>query len=140
MLRFFLITIFLIYPFDAFSQHNNLMVTYAGWSYHTTSNDRNQDNYIWGVKYKTLEVSTMINSFNDRSYVVAQHTKYYWNDWLDFGLRIGGISGYSKEDNAFQLLGITPIVAPTLDMHYEDIGFEASLFTDVFVFSLNFAF
>jgi len=39
---------------------DDVTITYAGWTYHLSSRNRNQDNYIWGVKYKGYEVSTML--------------------------------------------------------------------------------
>lgn len=39
---------------------DHVTITYAGWTYHLSSRNRNQDNYIWGIKYKGYEVSTMI--------------------------------------------------------------------------------
>jgi len=45
------------------SQISDYSITYAGWTYHLGSRNRNQDNYIWGVRYKEFEASTMINSF-----------------------------------------------------------------------------
>jgi len=118
----------------------DITITYAGWTYHLSSRNRNQDNYIWGVKYKGNEVSTMLNSFDNRSYVFSYHKQWHYNDWIDVGYRLGGITGYTKEENRMQLFGITPLLSPTINFHYKGFGFETAIQTDVFIFSLNYTF
>lgn len=126
---------------SSFSQDNNdIAITFAGWTHHLGSNSRNQDNYIYGVRYHRYEVSTMINSFDNRSYIVSYHKKWAVNDFIDIGTRAGFITGYTKDENKFQLLGVTPMLSPTIDFHYKNIGFETALQADVLVFSLNFKF
>ncbi|MGF1777049.1 hypothetical protein [Vibrio nomapromontoriensis] len=115
----------------------NFDLTYAGWTEHLTSTGRNQDNYIVGFRYKQFEAFTLINSFDNRSYIVSYHPQYDWKSWARVGLRLGGISGYSKEDNSVQIGGITPVFAPTITLHYSHFGFETALYTDVLVFSLK---
>ncbi|WP_252733829.1 hypothetical protein [Pseudoalteromonas sp. C2R02] len=119
---------------------DHVTITYAGWTYHLSSRNRNQDNYIWGIKYKGYEVSTMINSFDNRSYVLSYHKQWHYNDWIDVGYRLGGITGYTKEENSVQLFGITPLISPTINFHYKSFGIETAIQTDVFIFSLNYTF
>ncbi len=115
----------------------NVDVTFAGWTEHLTSTGRNQDNYIVGFRYKQFEAFTLLNSFDTRSYIVSYHPQIDWKPWAKVGLRLGGISGYTKEQNRIQVGGITPVFAPTLTLHYKHLGFETALFTDVLVFSLK---
>ncbi|WP_216610786.1 hypothetical protein [Vibrio mediterranei] len=112
-------------------------VTFAGWTEHLTSTGRNQDNYIVGVRYKRWEAFTLLNSFDTRSYILSYHPQFDWTSWAKVGIRLGGITGYTKEQNSVQLGGITPVFAPTLTLHYKHLGFETALFTDVLVFSLK---
>lgn len=94
---------------NSYYDNKGLLITYYGRTYHLSSRNRNEDNNIWGFGYKGFEASTMINSFYDRSYIFSYHKKWVWNTWLEFGLRVGGITGYDKEDNPVQLLGLTPL-------------------------------
>ncbi|SEF82624.1 hypothetical protein [Vibrio hangzhouensis] len=119
------------------SWKGNVDVTFAGWTEHLTSTGRNQDNYIVGFRYRQFEAFTLINSFDSRSYILAFHPQYEWKSWAKVGLRLGGISGYTQDENKIQAGGITPVVAPTLTLHYQHLGFETALFTDVLVFSLK---
>lgn len=114
--------------------------TYSGRTFHLGRRDRNEDNNIWGIRYKELEVSTMINSFDKRSYIFAYHKKFKLTDWADVGFRVGGITGYTKDENRFQLLGVTPVISPTIDFHYKSFGFETSMQTNVLIFTLNYSF
>ncbi|GAM57240.1 hypothetical protein JCM19231_2810 [Vibrio ishigakensis] len=125
---------------NSYYDDKGLLVTYYGRTYHLGSRNRNEDNNIWGFGYKGFEASTMINSFYDRSYIFSYHKKWEWNSWLDFGLRVGGITGYDKEDNPIQLFGITPLLSPTMTVHYKGLGFESSIQTDVLIFNLNYQF
>ncbi len=117
-----------------------IAITYAGSAYHLGSRNRNEDNNIWGVRYKQLEAFTLVNSFEHRSYILAYHKKWEWTKWADIGLRVGGITGYTKEENNIQLLGITPVISPTINFHYKEFGFETSMQTNVLIFSLNYSF
>lgn len=115
-------------------------VTYSGWTYHLGSRNRNEENKIRGIGYKDWEVSTMVNSFNNRSFIGSYHWKWIYNDHVDLGFRIGGITGYTKEENSLQLFGITPLISPTITFHYKGWGFEGAIQTDVLIFSLNYDF
>ncbi|MCJ2376120.1 hypothetical protein LNL84_04660 [Vibrio sp. ZSDZ34] len=115
----------------------NFDITFAGWSEHLTSTGRNQDNYIFGLRYKNLEAFTLHNSFETRSYILAYHAQLDWKSWVKVGVRVGGITGYTKEENAVQAGGVTPLFAPTLTLHYQKLGFETALFTDVIIFSMK---
>jgi hypothetical protein len=115
----------------------NFDITFAGWSEHLTSTGRNQDNYIFGLRYKNLEAFTLQNSFETRSYILAYHAQLDWKSWVKVGVRVGGITGYTKEENAVQAGGVTPLFAPTLTLHYQKLGFETALFTDVIIFSMK---
>jgi len=125
---------------NSYYDNKEIRLTYTGRTFHLGSRNRNENNDIWGVGYKGFEIATMNNSFYDRSYVFSYHKKWYWKDWIDIGLRVGGITGYKKEDNPFQLLGVTPLFSPTITLHYEGFGFETALQTDVLIFTLNYQF
>ncbi|QFI36764.1 hypothetical protein FR932_02410 [Moritella marina ATCC 15381] len=125
---------------NSFYDDKGIVVTYTGRTYHLSSRDRNENNQIMGLGYKGFEISTMNNSFYNRSYMFSYHKKWPLNDWADLGFRLGGITGYSKEDNSVQLFGITPLISPTITFHYKGFGFETALQTDVFIFTLNYQF
>ena len=78
--------------------------------------------------------------FDNRSYVLSYHKQWHYNDWIDVGYRLGGITGYTKEENSVQLFGITPLISPTINFHYKGFGIETAIQTDVFIFSLNYTF
>jgi hypothetical protein len=123
-----------------FSEIDGFAFTYSGRTLHLGRRDRNENNDILGIRYKELEVSTMINSFDKRSYIFAYHKKFKLNDWADAGFRVGGITGYTKDENRFQLFGVTPVISPTINFHYKGFGFETSIQTDVLIFTLNYSF
>lgn len=125
---------------NSFYEGKGLLVTYTGRTYHLTSRDRNEKNSIFGINYNGFELSTMKNSFYNRTYIFSFHKKWEMNHWLDLGFRLGGMTGYTKEQNKIQLFGITPVVSPTATVHYNGFGFETSLQTDVLVFTLNYQF
>ncbi|AYV25106.1 hypothetical protein ECB94_27635 (plasmid) [Vibrio mediterranei] len=82
----------------------------------------------------------MKNSFYNRTYIVSFHKQWVLNNWLDLGFRLGGMTGYTKEQNKIQLFGITPVISPTATIRYNGFGFETSLQTDVLIFTLNYQF
>lgn len=125
---------------NSFYDDKGIVLTYTGRTYHLSSRDRNEDNQIMGIGYKGFEVSTMINSFYSRSYMFSYQKKWPVNNWVDLGFRLGGITGYSKEENSVQLFGITPLIAPSINISYRDFGFETALQTDVLIFTLNYQF
>lgn len=125
---------------NSFYRDKGVNLTFSGRTYHLTSRNRNEKNDIIGIGYKGFELSTMVNSFYNRSYVFSYHKKWYWQENAEVGLRIGGITGYSREDNSFQLLGVTPLFAPTVTYHMGPIGMEVGLQTDVLIFTLNYQF
>ncbi len=125
---------------DRHPLEGNFDITFAGWSEHLTSTGRNQDNYIFGFRYKNFEAFTLHNSFETRSYILAYHAQMDWKSWVKVGIRVGGITGYTKEENAIQVGGVTPLFAPTLTLHYQKLGFETAIFTDVVIFSLKLMF
>lgn len=125
---------------NSYYDDKGIVFTYAGRTFHLGSRNRNEKNDIWGVGYKGFEISTMINSFYDRSYIFSYHKKWYQSDWFDLGLRVGGITGYKKKDNPIQLLGITPLFSPTATIHYKGFAFETALQTNVLIFTLNYQF
>ncbi|PMH42972.1 hypothetical protein BCU70_01500 [Vibrio sp. 10N.286.49.C2] len=90
-----------------------------------------------GFRYKQFEAFTLVNSFEHRSYILSYHPQYDWTSWARVGVRLGGISGYTVDENKVQVGGITPVFAPTLTLHYKHFGFETALFNDVLVFSLK---
>ncbi|QFI38502.1 hypothetical protein FR932_11915 [Moritella marina ATCC 15381] len=91
-----------------------------------------------GVGYKGFEASSMVNSFYSRSYMFSYHKKWPVNNWADLGFGLGGITGYSKEENSVQLFNVTPLISPTININYKGLGFETALQTYVFVFTLNY--
>ncbi|MDK9737448.1 hypothetical protein KI655_09060 [Vibrio sp. D404a] len=125
---------------NSYYDDKGINLTYYGRTLHLGSRNRYEDNNIIGIGYKGFELGTMINSFENRSYMFSYHKKWPLNDWADLGFRLGGMTGYTKEENSFQLLGITPIISPTITVHYNGFGFETGLQTDVLVFSLNYQF
>lgn len=125
---------------NSYYDDKKIMITYTGRTFHLGSRNRNENNDIWGVGYKGFEISTMNNSFYDRSYIFSYHKQWYWKEWVNIGLRVGGITGYKKEDNPVQLFGITPLLSPTITLHYKGFGFETALQTDVLIFTLNYQF
>lgn len=116
---------------------NDFDVTFTGWTHHLTSTDRNQDNYINGFRYKQFDAFTLINSFENRSYGISWYPQWVFNDYINYGVRIGGLTGYTKEENAVQIGGVTPLIAPAVIFHYKNLGAEVGMFTDVMVFSLK---
>ncbi|MGR5095993.1 hypothetical protein ACPV5O_18400 [Vibrio maritimus] len=116
---------------------NRFDITISGWTEHLTSNGRNQDNNIIGFRFKKLELFTLINSFDKRAYGVGYYPQWTYNDHINYGVRIGGMTGYSIEENSLQHLGITPFVAPAITFHYKSLGAEVAMFNDVMVFSVK---
>ncbi|MCG9790510.1 hypothetical protein L1D61_25510 [Vibrio mediterranei] len=125
---------------NSFYEGKGVKLTYTGRTYHLTSRNRNEQNNIFGINYKGLELSTMKNSFYNRTYIVSFHKQWVLNNWLDLGFRLGGMTGYTKEQNKIQLFGITPVISPTATIRYNGFGFETSLQTDVLIFTLNYQF
>ncbi|WP_242065835.1 hypothetical protein [Moritella sp. F3] len=125
---------------NSFYDDKGIVLTYTGRTYHLTSRNKNENNQIMGIGYKGFEASTMINSFYNRSYILSYHKKWPLNNWADLGFRLGGMTGYTKDNNNIQLFGVTPIISPTINVNYKGLGFETALQTDVFVFTLNYQF
>ncbi|MGX9517265.1 hypothetical protein ACWX0P_00190 [Vibrio mediterranei] len=116
---------------------NSVDVTFAGWTEHLTSSDRNQDNTITGLRYKQVEAFTLVNSFEHRAYGADWYPQWRFNQYMNYGVRIGGLTGYTKEENSLQVGGVTPFIAPAISFHYDHLGAEVALFTDVVVMSLK---
>ena len=125
---------------NSYYDDQEITLIFTGRTFHLGSRNRNENNDIFGIGYKGFEVSTMNNSFYDRSYIFSYNKKWFWKDWIDLGLRVGGITGYKKEDNPVQLVGVTPLFSPTVTIHYQGFGLETALQADVLVFSLNYSF
>jgi len=121
-------------------EDSDITLTLTGRTFHLGSRNRNENNNILGIGYNGYAIATMNNSFYDRSYIFSYHQKWYWQEWADIGLRIGGITGYKKEDNSLQLFGVTPLFAPTMSFRMQDFNIETALQTDVLVFTLNYQF
>ena len=122
------------------SLSNDYTITFSGNTYHLSRRDRNEDNNIFGIRYKNIELFTLINSFENRAFALTFHKQWELNSFSNIGFRAGGVTGYTKEENSIQLLGVTPVLAPTINFHHKKVGVEVSLQTDVLVFSLNYSF
>ncbi|WP_394151176.1 hypothetical protein [Vibrio maritimus] len=135
-MKLLLILTILVFPIVSFAKNvNDFDLTFSGWSHHIQNKGLNQDNQIVGFRYKQLEAFTLINSFEHRAYGVGWYPQWAINDYINMGIQMGGMTGYTKKENRFQVGGITPYFAPAVTFRYKHFGTEVALFNDVLVFS-----
>lgn len=132
---------FFISSISSSEELKGINITMWGQTYHIVNRDRYENNNIFGLAYKNIELGTMTNSFKARSYMVTYHYKYLNYDRVELGIRLGGMTGYTNEQNPVQVFGVTPIVSPTLLVELtHGLAVELSLQTDVLVYTLNYRF
>ncbi len=92
----------------------------------------NQDNQSYGLEYKGLEFSTMVNSYHERSLVAG----YNWHllsalrGHLDFDVFTGAATGYQLSKAS--LGGVLPVIHPRITAWYGQAGLElGTLITSV---------
>lgn len=131
-----LVLVTFIFPSLVFaSEVNDFDLTVSGWSYHLQVEGLNQDNEIVGFRYKQFEAFTLVNSYEHRAYGAGWYPQLAINDYINLGVQMGGMTGYTKKENSIQFAGITPYFAPAVTLHYKHLGAEIALFNDVLVFS-----
>lgn len=86
-------------------------------THHWVSEDLQDDNQLVGAGYRRWELSTFINSFDDRSYSVSYRWELFWG----FSLSTGIIHGYGDNADWFpvriddEVIFISANIEPMLD-------------------------
>ncbi|WP_157966582.1 hypothetical protein [Fastidiosibacter lacustris] len=101
------------------------------------SDDRWSNNLIGGV-YNSIFMGTLLNSFNDRAFVIGVQRNIYTdqlsqNNQINIGYRLGLISGYDERMSDFaKYLPVLPIPELYIDYTYKNFGAEFSYIGVVF--------
>lgn len=115
-------------------------------SFHTSSKKYNSTNDLLGIQYKGYILSTLVNSYDERTFfagvgrkLIEKELKSNSNCSLGIGYRAGLIHGYG--DKYPNLIGFTPLVLPVFSLDYKRLGADLIVIPGKRpVFTLNFRF
>ena len=118
---------------------NALYLGMLTWHFNPESrkDDRWSNNLIGGL-YNSIFVGTLLNSFDDRAFVVGVQRNIYTNqlsenNQFNVGYRLGLISGYDQRmSDIAKYLPILPIPELYIDYSYRNFGAELSYIGVVF--------
>lgn len=108
----------------ASDETGDFTVFVGGFSHHIASTeDFNEIHNTVGFGYNGLELILFKNSYSNTSIAFNYHMQKPVYDWLELGLRIGGVYGYN-EDEMMTVGGIAPIIQPTATLRFNGFGVE----------------
>ena len=129
-----------VYDFIKGSEPSNAI--YLGMlTWHFSKKSRQDDrwsNDLIGATYKNVFIGTLINSFDDRAYVIGLQRNLYtykssYNQEFNVGYRMGLITGYDERMSSIaEHIPVLPIPEVYMDYSYHNIGAEFSYVGVVF--------
>ena len=119
----------------------------GGWSHHFGGNtdsdgyEYNSSHEMVAFEHENIFAGTMLNSYHTRSYLLGYQFNLIEEDYFNLDVAVGGVHGYTKEQNdIFRLGSINGFASVMLEANTPYVKPVVMLFGTAFVLSFKYEF